>query len=37
MTDLDRDVGLRAYGAPRSWILRLLLRHDFLFLHAASV
>jgi hypothetical protein len=36
ITDLDAATGLRAYGAPRSWILRLLRRRDFLFLHAAS-
>ncbi|MFC5501767.1 nitroreductase family deazaflavin-dependent oxidoreductase [Lysinimonas soli] len=33
---LDADAGLRAYGAPRSWILRLLRRHDFLLLHVAG-
>lgn len=33
--DLEREAGLRAYGPPRSWVLRLLRRHDFLFLHAA--
>jgi hypothetical protein len=36
ITGFERDAGLRAYGAPRSWILRLLRRHDFLFLHAAG-
>ena len=36
ITDLDRDAGLRAYGAPRSWVLRLLRRHDFLLLHEAG-
>jgi deazaflavin-dependent oxidoreductase (nitroreductase family) len=36
ITDLDAAAGLRAYGAPRSWILRLLRRRDFLLLHAAS-
>jgi deazaflavin-dependent oxidoreductase (nitroreductase family) len=35
VSDLDAAVGLRAYGAPRSWILRLLRRHDFLLLHVA--
>lgn len=37
ITDLDREAGLRAYGAPRSWILRLLRRHDFLLLHVATI
>jgi hypothetical protein len=36
ITDLDEATGLRAYGLPRSWILRLLRRHEFLFLRAAS-
>jgi deazaflavin-dependent oxidoreductase (nitroreductase family) len=30
---LDAAAGLRAYGPPRSWVLRLLRRHDFLLLH----
>lgn len=36
ITDLDRASGLRAYGMPRSLILRLLRRHDFLLLHRAD-
>ena len=36
ITDFDRAAGLRAYGPPRSWVLRLLRRHEFLFLHAAT-
>ena len=31
--ELDAATGLRAYGAPRSWILGLLRRRDFLVLH----
>ncbi|MBW8871403.1 MAG: nitroreductase family deazaflavin-dependent oxidoreductase [Leifsonia sp.] len=34
--DLDAASGMKAYGAPRSWILRLLRRHDFLLLHVAG-
>lgn len=34
--DYDRDAGLRAYGPPRSWVLRLLRRHDFLLLRPAA-
>lgn len=33
---LDAAAGLKAYGVPRSWILRLLRRHDFLLLHVAG-
>ncbi|GAB3407468.1 hypothetical protein GCM10027515_23480 [Schumannella luteola] len=32
---LGAESGLRAYGPPRSWILRLLRRHDFLLLRVA--
>ncbi len=31
--DLDASAGLKAYGPPRSWILRLLRRREFLLLH----
>ncbi len=34
--DLDAEAGMAAYGAPRSWILKLLRRHDFLLLHVAD-
>ena len=34
--ELDAPAGLKAYGAPRSWVLRLLRRHDFLLLHVAG-
>jgi len=34
--ELDAAAGLKAYGAPRSWVLRLLRRHDFLLLHVAG-
>jgi deazaflavin-dependent oxidoreductase (nitroreductase family) len=30
---LDAEAGLRAYGPPRSWVLRVLRRRDFLLLH----
>jgi hypothetical protein len=33
---LDAAAGLRAFGSPRSWILRLLRRHEFLTLHIAE-
>lgn len=36
ITELDAEAGLRAYGPPRSWVLRLLRRHDFLLLHVAG-
>ena len=36
ITDLDAASGLRAYGPPRSWVLRLLRRHEFLTLHVAG-
>lgn len=36
IAELDAEAGLRAYGAPRSWILRLLRRRDFLLLHVAG-
>lgn len=36
ITDLDAAAGLRAYGPPRSWVLRLLRRHEFLTLHVAG-
>lgn len=36
ISDLPAAEGMRAYGAPRSWVLRLLRRHDFLLLHTAS-
>jgi deazaflavin-dependent oxidoreductase (nitroreductase family) len=34
--DLDAAAGTAAYGAPRSWILKLLRRHDFLLLRVAG-
>ena len=34
--ELDAAAGLRAYGPPRSWVLRLLRRHDFLLLHVVG-
>ena len=33
ITPLPTADGLLAYGPPRSWILRLLRRHEFLALH----
>ncbi len=36
LSELDASAGLRAYGPPRSWVLRLLRRHDFLLLHVAG-
>ena len=36
ITPLDAAAGLRAFGAPRSWILRLLRRHEFLTMHVAG-
>ena len=36
ITSLDAAAGLRAFGAPRSWILRLLRRHEFLTMHVAG-
>lgn len=33
---LDTAAGLKAYGAPRSWVLRLLRRREFLTLHVAG-
>lgn len=33
ITELDAAAGLRAFGAPRSWVLRLLRRREFLTLH----
>jgi deazaflavin-dependent oxidoreductase (nitroreductase family) len=33
---LDAAAGLKAYGVPRSWVLRLLRRHEFLLLHVAG-
>jgi hypothetical protein len=33
---LDAAAGLRAFGSPRSWILRLLRRHEFLTMHVAG-
>ena len=36
LTALDASAGLRAFGAPRSWILRLLRRHEFLTMHIAG-
>jgi deazaflavin-dependent oxidoreductase (nitroreductase family) len=33
---LDAAAGLNAYGAPRSWVLRLLRRREFLALHVAG-
>jgi len=32
---LAAESGLQAYGPPRSWVLRLLRRHDFLLLRVA--
>lgn len=34
VTDLDAAAGLRAFGPPKSWLLRLLRRRDFITLHA---
>ncbi|HEY4224673.1 MAG TPA: nitroreductase family deazaflavin-dependent oxidoreductase [Pseudolysinimonas sp.] len=31
--ELDTAAGLKAFGAPRSWVLRLLRRREFLTLH----
>jgi hypothetical protein len=31
----DEQVGLRAFGAPASWVLRVLCRHEFRLLHTA--
>ena len=36
ISELDAAAGLRAYGTPRSWVLRLLRRRDFLLLHVAG-
>ena len=36
LDDLDAATGLRAYGPPRSWILRILRRREFLLLHVAG-
>ena len=36
ISPLDAPAGLHAFGAPRSWILRLLRRHEFLTLHVAE-
>lgn len=33
ITPLGTAEGLAAFGAPRSWVLRLLRRHEFLTLH----
>jgi hypothetical protein len=33
---LDVTTGLRAFGPPRSWVLRLLRRSDFLLMHVAG-
>lgn len=33
---LDAEAGLRAYGPPRSWVLRALRRRDFLLMHVES-
>lgn len=35
ITPLDAAAGQRAFGAPRSWVLRLLRRHEFLTMHVA--
>jgi len=32
----DREVGLRAFGVPAAWVLRLLRRHEFRLLHTAG-
>ena len=32
----DEADGLRAFGAPASWVLRLLRRHEFRLLHTAT-
>lgn len=34
--ELDAAAGLKAYGAPRSWVLRLLRRREFLTMHVAG-
>jgi F420H(2)-dependent quinone reductase len=31
------EVGLRAFGVPAAWVLRLLRRHEFRLLHTAPV
>ena len=31
--ELDAAAGLKAFGPPRSWVLRLLRRREFLMLH----
>jgi len=33
---IDESDGLRAFGPPKSWLLRALRRHDFLLLHVAG-
>lgn len=36
ISELDAAAGLHAYGPPRSWVLRLLRRREFLLLHVAG-
>jgi hypothetical protein len=36
MDPMEAEAGLKAYGAPRSWILRLLRRREFRLLHVAG-
>ena len=36
IAELDTAAGLKAFGTPRSWVLRLLRRREFLTLHVAG-
>lgn len=36
MDPMEAEAGLKAFGAPRSWILRLLRRREFRLLHVAG-
>jgi hypothetical protein len=36
MDPMEAEAGLKAFGAPRSWVLRLLRRREFRLLHVAG-